>query len=140
MFTYCIRNGKLWHNSKLLTVGYSGKDTDNKDDADDGKNDPSRTSERNVGAIPAGLWHIVGQPFDHPLRGKYCLRLEPDPKTETFGRDGFLCHGDSIKNPGTASHGCIILARNWRQAIFESGDKELLVISEETADPAVTLI
>src|ERR1035438_5538324 len=35
--------------------------------------------------------------------------LTPESGTNTFGREGFLIHGDSVQNPGTASHGCIIL-------------------------------
>jgi len=46
------------------------------------------------------------------------------------GRSAFLIHGDSIAAPGTASHGCIILARPDRERIAESGVKQLVVVAE----------
>jgi hypothetical protein len=52
----------------------------------------------------------------------------PDPGTETFGRGEFRIHGDSIAHPGTASHGCIILPRAVRDAIWRSGDRALEVV------------
>jgi hypothetical protein len=45
-----------------------------------------------------------------------------------FGRSGFLIHGDSIIRPGTASRGCIILAREIREQIAASGDADLEVV------------
>jgi hypothetical protein len=48
--------------------------------------------------------------------------------TYTYGRDGFMIHGDSIANPGTASEGCIVLRRNERQAIWESNDHVIEVV------------
>jgi hypothetical protein len=42
-------------------------------------------------------------------------------------REGFLIHGDSKKAPGTASNGCIILAPWYRQQIWDSMDKALIV-------------
>ena len=40
-----------------------------------------------------------------PSWGNYYARLEPQPDTETFGRDGFYIHGGN--EPGSA--GCIDL-------------------------------
>jgi hypothetical protein len=52
----------------------------------------------------------------------------PDRGTETFGRSEFRIHGDSIAHPGMASHGCIILPRAVRDAIWRSGDRALEVV------------
>jgi hypothetical protein len=56
------------------------------------------------------------------------MALTPEPGTDTLGRDGFLIHGDSVENPGTASHGCIILPRAVRDQISASGDKQIQVV------------
>ena len=44
------------------------------------------------------------------------------------GRTAFLIHGDSIKHPGDASEGCIILGPHIRTRIAASGDTVLNVI------------
>jgi hypothetical protein len=81
-----------------------------------------------VGPIPRGDWKIVGEPFDDPEHGPFCLRLEPQPGTSTLGRSGFLIHGDSIEHPGCASKGCIIQSRSIREQIWLSGDYLVSVI------------
>jgi len=53
--------------------------------------------------------------------------LSPHPDNEMFGRGSFRIHGDSIKNPGTASHGCIIAPRSVREKIIAGTDKKLIV-------------
>ena len=60
--------------------------------------------------------------------GPFTLVLAPAPGTETHGRSAFRIHGDSIRLPGTASHGCIILPRPVREAIWASGDRDLEVV------------
>jgi len=93
-----------------------------------GKNNSAMESVPDVGPIPRGDWQIVGEPFDDPEHGPFCLRLEPTFGTSPLGRDGFLIHGDSIEHPGEASKGCIIQSRAIRQAIWSSGDKFVEVI------------
>jgi hypothetical protein len=44
------------------------------------------------------------------------------------GRTRFLIHGDSIRHPGNASEGCIVLDRAARQAIATSGDNDIEVV------------
>jgi hypothetical protein len=46
-----------------------------------------------------------------------------------FGRSAFYIHGDLVSAPGQhlASEGCIILAREIRNTIGESGDTSLIV-------------
>ena len=62
--------------------------------------------------------------------GPCVLRLEPSAQTDTRGRSGFLIHGDSKTQPGTASHGCIILPRVVREQVWQSGDRDLEVLAE----------
>jgi len=53
------------------------------------------------------------------------IAVNPD---STFGRDGFLIHGDSVRHPGDASEGCIILPRRFRERIWTSEDTDLEVV------------
>lgn len=112
--------GKLYRDGQLVALGYSGKE--------EAKNQPDLESVRNRGPIPRGAWTILGPPFTHSKLGPVCLRLSPKPGTETWGRSAFLVHGDSVKAPGTASEGCIILPRPVRHALWDSGDRTLLVV------------
>ena len=95
------------------------------------KNDPSKQSERGVGPIPVGTY-VIGQPFTHATAGTLMMRLSPLAGTNTFGRSGFLIHGDSRKMPGSASRGCIVLPHAIRRTIWESMDHTLEVVSGET--------
>jgi hypothetical protein len=47
-----------------------------------------------------------------------------------LGRTEFLIHGDSKKNPGSASEGCIVLSPEIRGRIAESGVTKLLVVKD----------
>jgi len=107
------RAGKSWR-------GYSG--------AGHGKNNPAMEAAVGVGPIPQGRWTIEGRD-DSPNTGPCTLTLKPDLGTDTFGRSEFRIHGDNIAHPGTASHGCIILPRAVRDAIWASGDRALSVIA-----------
>ena len=107
------RAGKSWR-------GYSGKGR--------GKNNPAMQAAIGLGPIPQGRWQIVGR-RDSPNTGPCTLVLMPDPGTDTYGRSEFRIQGDSIAHPGTASHGCIILPRAVRDAIWASGDRALQVIA-----------
>ena len=79
------------------------------------------------GPLPRGRYRIVGTPFKHEHAGLYTLRLQPHPANSMCGRAGFLIHGDSKKNPGAASNGCIVTTRSDRRGIWESNDKEVIV-------------
>lgn len=74
-----------------------------------------------------GSIYKIGNPFQHTKAGGYVLRLTADSSNNMCGRDGFLIHGDSIKNPGTASNGCIITSISDRITIHTSNDKILIV-------------
>lgn len=123
MWIYVQATGRLYLSGVLVGSGYSG--------CGDGKNSPSHEAVKSVGPIPAGRWRIQGEPFDSPATGPFCLRLAPNHGTDTHGRSSFLIHGDSLSAPGTASRGCIILARSLRRAIWESVDTDLLVVADE---------
>ncbi len=111
-------SGKLVQGNLLLAFGYSG--------AGEGKNNPAMETVRDVGPIPKGCY-FVGPPHDTAEHGPFVLTLTPDPSNEMHGRAGFLVHGDSKANPGTASKGCIILRRSVRELIAKSADKSLWV-------------
>lgn len=134
MWTFRIRDGALLHDGALRGHGYSGADPDPKakGEAGEGKNDPSKVAERNVGPLPPGRYRI-SKPFFHPTAGPYVMRLTPLPGTDTHGRSNFLIHGDSVRNPGTASHGCVVASRDLRMEIGESGDDVLESVAGEDA-------
>jgi Protein of unknown function (DUF2778) len=119
MWIYDQRTGTLSRNDEVLGQGYSG--------FGDGKNNPVMQDEANLGPIPKGSYEI-GPPRDTPTHGPHVMELSPSAETHTFGRSGFLIHGDSVVNPGTASHGCIILARDLRDKISSSNDSQLRVV------------
>lgn len=103
----------------LLGCGYSG--------AGNGKDNPKWQQIEDVGPIPAGVYRI-GDPIDHAKLGDYALPLTPDAANQMFGRRDFFIHGDSIVDPGHASTGCIVLPRQYREAIVTSGDRGLEVV------------
>jgi hypothetical protein len=90
-------------------------------------NDPAMQSSRNIGPIPQGLWQAVELIPESATHGPYAIRLEPYSQTETFGRSGFMMHGDSIEHPGFASDGCIIMPHDVRELFWTSTDHDLEV-------------
>jgi hypothetical protein len=124
-WTYAQKTGELQQDGKHVAHGYSG--------AGAGKNDPAMQQVANVGPIPQGDWTIAGPPADTQDHGPYVLHLQPAPQTETFGRGGFLMHGDSIDSPGCASQGCVIVPRPAREQVWNSGDRDLKVVAEAPA-------
>lgn len=117
-WVYSQSTGELRRDGILIGVGYSGHG--------DGLNDPADQQVRNVGPIPQGMY-TIGPAFTHPAAGPVTMRLTPGPKTETFGRDGFLIHGDSASQDHSASRGCIIMPRVVRAAVSASKDTALKV-------------
>lgn len=112
-------SGKLIYDGELVATGYSGFGA--------GKNNAATVKIPNVGPIPVGLYEISSS-FDSESHGPVCMHLSPMPGTETFGRGGFLIHGDSLIHQGMASHGCVILPRPVRRRIAASDDRELEVV------------
>lgn len=120
MWHYLQTTGELLHDDQHIAFGYSGAEGD-------GYNNPDMQDVHGKGPIPQGRWLIVGPPVDYPTHGPYVLHLEPAAGTNTFGRSGFLCHGDAVGRPGTASEGCIVMGRFVREQIWNSGDRDLIV-------------
>ncbi len=115
---YSQSTGYLTHNGVHIATGYSGNG--------EGKNNPAMQNVPNEGPCPQGSYQI-GAPKDDPNVGPFAMPLTPEPGTDTFGRFAFMIHGDSIVHPGTASEGCIIMLRDARNQIWQSGDHELVV-------------
>ena len=118
MWLWDQSKGQLFRDGALISNGYSGYKR--------GKNNPSMQAAVGIGPIPQGLWKLTSI-YNSPNTGPKTIVLDPCENTETFGRSLFRIHGDSIKNPGNASHGCIILPRAIREKIWASGDRILKV-------------
>jgi Tlde1 domain len=105
-----------------LAHGYSGRDA--------GHNNPALQQVPMIGPLPEGTY-TIHSPRVHPHLGPFVMSLSPYPGNQMFGRSAFYIHGDSLTHPGHASDGCIILARDAREAIWDSGDHTLRVIAGE---------
>jgi hypothetical protein len=134
MWTYVQKTGELLHNGSHEAFGYSGYN--NPDTGQEGKNNPDLQGAHEIGPLPVGRYVIQG-PKDTVTHGPFVLPLVPSPENQMFGRSCFLIHGDSVLEPGTASRGCIIMARAIRNEIALSGDPTLEVISGEVTDVRV---
>lgn len=119
MYKWDQSAGALTKDGALVSRGYSG--------AGRGKNNPSMQAARAVGPIPRGRWRMTAV-NNSPNTGPFTITLEAEPGTDTCGRSEFRVHGDSVAHPGEASHGCIILPRAVREAMWRSGDREIEVI------------
>jgi hypothetical protein len=118
-FVYHQATGKLTLDGKEIGSGYSGKGK--------GKNNPDQEKEKNVGPIPRGVYRI-GKPREWKGMANV-FDLAPDGH-DAHGRTEFLIHGDSKKNPGDASEGCIILSPMIRKKIADSGVVRLRVVRD----------
>jgi RHS repeat-associated protein len=98
-------------------TGYSGSGTK--------KNDPASQCDKNEGPLPRG-GYTMGPAYDSN-KGKNTIPLDPDATNAMCSRSGFLMHGDSIANPGTASEGCIIMSLATRTTIADAGGGTLTV-------------
>jgi hypothetical protein len=86
------------------------------------KNWPGGESAKNWGPIPRGKYTI--QPAfagNYKTKGPLVMALTPDIGNAMFGRDGFLVHGDSRTDPGTASQGCIVVGPETRKKMSGGG-------------------
>lgn len=122
MWTYSQGTGELFNaEGDRVGVGYSG--------APGARNNSFMQYVHNTGPIPQGRYEI-GDPVDTVTHGPFVLPLTPYPGNVMFGRSGFLIHGDSVINPGSASMGCIIMDREVREAIWISKDLILEVVEK----------
>lgn len=117
--------GELRRDGKVISRGYSGKGR--------GKNNPALQGERGIGPIPRGRWRMA-RVYDSASVGPFAIELHAldgkvDDRHEPTGRSAFRIHGDSIRAPGTASKGCIILPRAIREMLWRSGDREIEVVA-----------
>lgn len=120
-WTYDVKNKTFTHNGKFkFHAMYAG--------APGFKDDPVFEKIKNKGPLPRGKYTIVGVPFNHKTAGLYTLKLRPHASNQMFGRSGFLIHGDSRRRPGEASEGCIVLAPKFRKEIYDSDDKEVIIL------------
>ncbi len=78
------------------------------------------------GPIPRGRYKI-GKAYHHPQLGSYTMNLIPVGHNAHM-RTKFRIHGDSRKNPGGASEGCIVLPLHDRMLISASKDNDLEVV------------
>ena len=121
-WTFNVKLGKLYSpDGEFFANAYSG--------LGNAKNNPMMEKAVGQGPIPRGLYEYEAKFIDPPTHtGPYATRINPLPGTETFGRGDFEEHGDSLTNPGEASHGCIILDRPHRILRAASAVKQLRVI------------
>jgi hypothetical protein len=124
MWTWDQSAGELRRDGAFVGKGYSGNGR--------GKNNPSLQAAKGVGPIPRGKWKLTSV-YDSKNTGPYTVVVQAQDGTvddvhQPTGRSAFRIHGDSVKNPGTASHGCIILPRILRERMWKSGDHLLEVV------------
>lgn len=118
-WTYEVSTRKFYHNGTYEFTGlYAG--------APGFKDDPQKECVKDHGPLPRGSY-TIGAPYTNHKTGKYSLNLEPHSTNNMCGRDLFRIHGDSQRNPGAASDGCIIAPLTARKKIWASGDRELIV-------------
>jgi hypothetical protein len=121
MWIWCSKTGALLDaRLSLKARGYAGRG--------DGKNNPDMQHVKGIGPIPEGIYTIEA-PHDSSTTGPYTLRLVPRMGNEMYGRSSFAMHGDSKTAPGEASHGCPVVGRTHREAVWESGDHECRVVA-----------
>lgn len=121
---YDQSSGALSRDGVSFGKGYSGKGR--------GKYNPSLQGMKGIGPIPRGRWRMT-EVYNSGNVGPFVIRLEADDGTrndmhDETGRGAFRIHGDSIRAPGTASKGCIILPRATREKMWNSGDRILEVV------------
>lgn len=93
-----------------------------------GKNDPLAQHLPGVGPIPQGFYLLGSVEADEYKHGPVAIHLVP-VAGQTFGRSGFMVHGDSKEHPGAASHGCIIAPRVLRERMaLGTGNARLLAV------------
>lgn len=85
---------------------YAGRDI--------GLNNPDKENLKGIGPLPTGLWMIC-PPINHDILGPFALPLARE--NIPYGRASFYIHGDNKAMNKTASHGCVIMARAFRERV-----------------------
>lgn len=119
-YVFMSDEGRLYNADGFVCDAYSGYGA--------GKDNPVLQDVRDVGPIPEGLY-VLGAPRLDPKLGPDAIPLTPAIGTNTFGRNGFFIHGDSIDHPGCASHGCVIVPP-WVRSAMQSGDTLMVTCSD----------
>jgi len=115
---YSQSTGQLSHDGVPVGTGYAGNGA--------GLNNPAMQNVPNVGPLPQGAYNI-GPQHNNPNTGPATMNLNPAPGTNTFGRNAFRMHGDNAQGDHSASEGCIIMNRDVRNQVNNSGDTSLVV-------------
>ena len=105
--TYSVRTGEYREDGVLCAIGYSG--------THGMKNNPDYEHVAGAGPIPRGRY-LIGRAIHSKRTGPVVLPLRADGH-DAYGRSAFQIHGDSIRSPGNASSGCIVLPRPVRENI-----------------------
>ena len=126
MWKYVQATGDFFQDGTYVETGYSGK-------VPDGKNRPDMECVVNVGPIPRGSYSI-GAVRSNPTVLTLPLTAS-DPNYCNPPRSGFLIHGGN--SSGTSSTGCIILTKQTRQRIADSGDKDVTVVRDSVLSARV---
>ena len=121
MLTWDQSAGTMSRDGVVIGRGYAGNVR--------GLNNPAMQAAQGIGPIPAGLWKLTELRLTGASTGPFTIVLEPAPGTNALGRSAFRIHGDNAQLNHSASHGCIILPRAVREAIWRSGDKQLTVVA-----------
>ena len=126
-WTYEIATGWLSKDGARLAKGYSG--------APSAVNDPTKVDLKGEGPLPPGFY-TMDSPIDSSEHGPEAIPLVPDVNNNMYERSGFMCHGDNIHVPGTASEGCIIMPRYARDQLVQglATDNRLQVIEYARID------
>jgi len=123
IWAYYQSTGELWRDGKLVAKGYSG--------APGHVNATASEGIRNYGPIPRGRWRMFYVYQRHARLGAYAIALKPEGHT-ALGRSDFMVHADSVRRPGTASQGCIIMPNAVRVAmagcVGKGGDGEVIEV------------
>lgn len=129
MWTFEVKSGKVSGPAgTFIGTAYSGNGSD--------LDNPATEAVSCHGPIPLGKW-TIGEFFDDlepnppdglEHKGPQVCHLSPMEGTDTFGRSGFMIHGDNRAMNHTASDGCIVAPRFVRDRISESGDRILQVV------------
>jgi len=121
MWQYKQTTGELRDDSgAVVAKGYAGKG--------EYKNKHECQNVVGMGPIPVG-YYTINPPHQSLKTGPYAMDLVPDAANTMFGRSAFQMHGDSLRNPGTASSGCIIMPRAIRERVWSSRDHRIEVIA-----------
>jgi hypothetical protein len=108
------RAGEMTIDGVFYARGYAGRGK--------GKNNPEMQNVVKTGPLPQGMYRMAGTKND-PKTGPFTIILEPLDGNEMFGRSAFRIHGDSVRDPGNASEGCICISpRSLREGIYRLND------------------